>query len=353
MSNTKALFEWGDVKAALAGLSRKTVFLGFDAFIDFAASPIRHGNAIRPTAFFETIGEWGAYIMEHDGENCSIELLDGKPKIGGNMAITANAISSFGIKTHCVGTFGYPEMNPVFSGMAPPCQLISVGNPGEAIALEFKNGKVILGMNRDVGHLDWETVKARAGLERIIRCAEESQLIFLLNWSELPGSTGIFRGMREEVLACMKEDKRLFIDLSDCSRRGEQELVEILRILEEMPRNIRVTLSLNKNEERVICTVLGIGEQDPAGRGQKLVEMLGLDSVFLHSRTMNTLVTGTEQVSLEPELCSSPAANVGAGDNFNAGAAVAMLMGLSPADTLRFAAEAAGYFVKYGKSYTL
>lgn len=351
MAKNLSHFEQDDIKAALADLSHKSVFLGFDAFIDFAASPIRQGNAVKPAALFETIGEWGAYMQEHDGENCSIELLDGKPRIGGNMAITANAISSFGIKTYCVGTFGYPGVHPVFSDMAPSCDLISVGSPGEAIALEFKNGKVILGMNRDVSLLDWETIKARAGLSRIIQCAGRSELLFLLNWSELPGSTGIFRGMREEVLPRLHGSKRLFIDFSDCSRRADPEILEILRVIGEMPPNIRVTLSLNKNEERIICSVLGIDAADPFTRGKKLVKELGLDSVFFHSREVNALVTREDCAALSPELCPTPAINVGAGDNFNAGAAIAMLMELSPGDTLKFAAETAGYFVKNGKSY--
>lgn len=335
----------------ISKISKKHVFLGFDAFIDVTAAPIKKGNGVKPLEFFETTKDFGTFINELDGKNCSIEILDNLPRIGGNMAITAKAISSFGLKTHCFGTFGYPVMHPIFSEMAVNSNLISIGNPGESLVLEFKNGKIILGMNRDVNYLDWETVKKRAGISQIQRCVEQSDLIFLLNWSELPGATGIFKGISEDVLCNTKEKKILFVDFSDCSRRKNSEIHEILGIISDMPENIKVVLSLNKNEEEIICKAMRIDSEHSLERGRKLVNELNLKAVFLHSREVNALVSADDCAAIIPEIEPNPVICVGAGDNFNAGAAIGLLMELSLIETLELATKTAGYYLRNGKNY--
>ena len=339
------------IEKAIEKICKKSVFLGFDAFLDITATPIKKGNGIRPLEFFETTRELGTFINELDGKNCSIEILDNIPRIGGNMAITAKAISSFGLKTHCIGTFGYPVMHSIFSKMAQDCNLISIGNPGESLVLEFKNGKIMFGMNRDVNYLDWATVKERAGLSRIQKYVGQSELIFLLNWSELPGSTGIFKGISDEVLTKTNESKILFIDFSDCSRREKSEIHEILSIISDMPDNIKVVLSLNKNEEEVICAAMEIDSKCNLERGRKLVNELGLKAVFFHSRNINAGVTADDCATIIPEAESNPVLNVGAGDNFNAGVAIAILMELSLNQTLDLATKTAGYYLRNGKNY--
>jgi len=340
-----------EIERALEKISKKNVFLGFDAFLDITATPIKKGNGIRPLEFFETTRELGTFINELDGKNCSIEILDSIPRIGGNMAITAKAISSFGLKTHCIGTFGYPVMHSIFSKMAQDCNLISIGNPGESLVLEFKNGKIMFGMNRDVNYLDWATVKERAGISQIQKYVDQSDLIFLLNWSELPGSTGIFKGISDEVLSKTNESKILFIDFSDCSRREKSEIHEILSIISDMPDNIKVVLSLNKNEEEVICAAMEIDSKCNLERGRILVNELGLKAVFFHSRDINSGVTSDDCATIIPEAEVNPVLNVGAGDNFNAGAAIAILMELSLNQTLDLATKTAGYYLRNGKNY--
>lgn len=351
MTYTYNYLDCNDIQASLTKLKDKTVFLGFDAFIDFPVSPIKQGNAIKPEAFFDTIGELGSYLNEHDGSNCSIELSDSLPRIGGNMANTANAISLLGIRTFCVGTFGYPVCDPIFSSMSELCELISVEAPGKSIVLEFKNGKVILGMNQGVNILNWDIVKKRAGLDKILKFVDSSELLFMLNWSELPNSTNIFRGMSLEIFSKITDDKLLFIDLSDCARRDASELSEIMEIIKTIPKNFRTILSMNRNEENIICAALGVNTTARKERGRELIELLHLDTVLFHSRELNAFVTRDDYAELVPDLCIYPKINVGAGDNFNAAAALGIWLGLNAEDCIGFAAEAARYYIENGKSF--
>jgi len=199
--------------------------------------------------------------------------------------------------------------------------------------------------------LDWATVKERAGISQIQRYVDQSALIFLLNWSELPGSTGIFKGMSDEVLSKTNETKILFIDFSDCSRREKSEIHEILRIISDMPDNINVVVSLNKNEEEVICATMGIDSKCSLERGRKLVNEFGLKAVFFHSRDINAVVTDDDCATISPEKEPNPVLYVGAGDNFNAGAAIGLLMDLTLNQTLDLATKTAGYYLRTGKNY--
>ncbi|MFW0860024.1 MAG: PfkB family carbohydrate kinase [Dehalococcoidia bacterium] len=351
INRTSQLLERNAIETQLEKISNKNVFLGFDAFIDVVATPIKKGSGVKPLEFFETTKDLGTFINQLDEKNCSIEVLDQKPRIGGNMVITAKAISSFGLKTHCFGTFGYPVTHSIFSEMALDSNLISIGNPGESLVLEFKNGKIIFGMNRDVNNLDWSTVKERAGISKIQKYVDLSDLIFLLNWSELPGSTGIFKGMSDEVLSKTIGNKILFIDFSDCSRREKSEIIQILSIISELPDNIKVVLSLNKNEEEVICTAIGLDSKCTLERGRKLVQELDLKAIFFHSRDLNAVVTADDCATFSPEIEPNPVLYVGAGDNFNAGAAIALLMELPLSETLDLATKTAAYYLKNGKNY--
>ena len=350
-NETSPRLERDELERALNKIAQKNVFLGFDAFIDVTATPIKKGNGVKPTEFFETTRELGAFINELNGKNCSIEILENMPRIGGNMAITAKAISSFGLKTHCFGTFGYPVIHSIFSEMALNNNLISIGNPGESLVLEFKNGKIIFGMNRDVNYLNWATIRERAGIARLQRHVDQSELIFLLNWSELPGSTGIFKGMSDEVLSKTNERKILFMDFSDCSRREKAEIHEIMDIISNMPDNIKVVLSLNKNEEEVICTAMGIDAKCILDRGHRLVHELGLNAIFFHSRDVNAVVTAQDHATIIPLAEANPVLYVGAGDNFNAGAAIGLLMDLTLNQMLDLATKTAGYYLRTGKNY--
>ena len=53
------------------------------------------------------------------------------------MPIMANALAQFGSKQNCIGSLGYPSINPLFDQMPSNCRLFSFANPGLTKALEF------------------------------------------------------------------------------------------------------------------------------------------------------------------------------------------------------------------------
>src|SRR5688572_9040520 len=214
-------------------LSAKTVTLGFDGFIDSVVKVIRYKDHQSPVSYFETPHAFGEYIEAKGEKNLSIELETLTTKLGGNMPIMANAIARLGPQVSCIGPLGYPDIHPVFRQMPSNCQLHSFANPGLSKVLEFKNGKIMLAEMGDLNKLDWNFIKDTIGIKTFLELFAKSDLISMLNWSELDNSTATWKGLLTDVLPKLTPSKRPigFFDLSDCSKRPDNSIREAMDLL--------------------------------------------------------------------------------------------------------------------------
>src|SRR5687767_7674237 len=117
------------INSNLHCLVNKNVTLGFDGFIDVIFKVIRSKDDHSVTSFFTSINEFGKYITEKGEKNFSLELEEMTTKIGGNMPIMASALAQFRSNQNCIGSLGYPSINPVFNQMPSNCRLFSFANP--------------------------------------------------------------------------------------------------------------------------------------------------------------------------------------------------------------------------------
>ncbi|WP_276501399.1 PfkB family carbohydrate kinase [Terrimonas pollutisoli] len=334
-------------------LKKKIVTAGFDGFVDSLAKVIKEKNEQNTATLFSTIEEFGNYILEKKGASFSLELSSQSIKLGGNMPIMANALGKFGMKVSCIGALGYPQPEPIFN-FPPNCQLYSFANPGSSTALEFTDGKMLLG---DMGALNttgWEEIKNRIGIETLDQLFKESDLICLLNWSEIDASTDIWKGLLKAIFPSSSFEKRqtVFVDLSDCSKRSTESINEALQLLKEFGQHSKVILSLNKNEAGVISRTLSLTNDnaDPVKTAAGLFEKLEIHELVLHSSKETLAVTKGNVVSVKTFYTSNPKISTGAGDNFNAGFCTAQLLQLDIEESLWLANAFSGYYVREGKS---
>ena len=89
-------------------------FLGFDACIDNLVRIVRDKEGNEISSFFSDSSEFGEFLISMDNKSCGVELQTKLSKIGGNMVITANALGNLGVNVDCAGTFGLPDILPVF-----------------------------------------------------------------------------------------------------------------------------------------------------------------------------------------------------------------------------------------------
>jgi len=338
-------------------LSAKTVTLGFDGFIDSVGKVIRYKDHENPVSYFETPHAFGEYIVAKGEKNLSIELETLTTKLGGNMPIMANAIAHLGPLVSCVGPLGYPDIHPVFRQMSSNCQLYSFANPGLSKVLEFKNGKIMLAEMGELNSIEWNFLKEKIGIKTLLELFTTSDLISILNWSELDNSTAIWKGLLTDILPRSSPSKRPigFFDLSDCSKRPESAIHEAMDLLNAFAEYWDVMLSLNLNEAAIVHSVL-TQEKGKEENVEKMCEeifaKLNIHTVIIHS-SKQAVARDTSFHKRKTDFIKEPMISSGSGDNFNAGFCVGKLLNLETGMSLALGHAASSLYMQSANSPTV
>lgn len=329
-----------------------TAAAGFDGVADAIVRVIKNKDAEGWERYFQTIEEFGQYLISRKNRSCSLEMELQQEKIGGNMAIFSNSLGRLGIPVHCIGSMGEPQVYPLFHTMSENCTLHSVCRMGRSNALEFFDGKVMLYEMADLAEMSWEGILSRLGREAVTDYFVSSDLIALLNWSELPGAPALFEQVYKECIRQeKKKDKWALLDLSDASGKREAELLGILELSERINRHRRTILSLNENEGRMIYKALFQEEAgDLSGMGERLGQRLKVDYLVLHLTDRAYGYQGGEAVMERGYYTRMPRISTGGGDNFNAGLCFGLLAGFSLGESLSLGNAVSGYYVRTGES---
>lgn len=334
-------------------LGTKQLVAGFDGFIDSIQKVILQQPEDLPAEYFKSVDEFGQYISSKKEGGLSLETEEIIRKIGGNVPIMANAAASLGIRAHCIGAFGYPLIDPLFLSMSPNTKLHSFAEPGITSALEFSDGKIMLARMSGLNGATWALIKERVGLDKIIEIVAGSDMLCLLNWSEVRHSTEIWQGLIREILAPLKQQsrKKVLVDLADCSKHSNLRIKEALEIVQQFSAYSDVTLSLNRNEALLVHKALNLEYSDgPESEGNAIYQFLNIDSLVIHTAQesflwKDSLMFRSETLRLKKHLIST-----GAGDNFNAGLCAGQLMDLRGEDLLLFANLLAACYMNQGTS---
>ena len=336
-------------------LISKKVSAGFDGFVDSIVKVINHKTEDTEPVFFRTIEEFGNYISGKKGSGFSLETEELFQKLGGNMPIMANAMAKMNTSVNCIGAFGLPSIVPAFLEMDTGCNLFSYTNPGFTTAMEFADGKIMLAQMKDLNQADWSTIKNALSLEKITKIFNNSDLICLVNWSELDHSNNIWEGMLQEVFAPKAKEskqKHFFFDLSDCSKRSPDAIKSALNLVRQFNQYGKITLSLNKNEANILYETC-IAQPPVADlqiMGEKLFSCLNINTLIIHTSKLSLAWDMNSVYRNEPVFINNPKISTGAGDNFNAGFCIANLLGLDAELSLIMANMVSNIYITTGKS---
>jgi hypothetical protein len=335
-------------------LKGKKITAGFDGFLDTIVKVIKEKDEHTGATMFKTIKEFGDYILEKHGASFSLELDVESVKLGGNMPIMANALGRFGITVNCIGTLGYPQIHPVFKNFPPTCHLYSFAEPGLSTAHEFNDGKMMMAQMGMVNTSGWDKISEIIGIETLIRLYAESQLICILNWSEIDVSTDIWKGLLQNVFPAFnaKTKQLMFVDLSDCSKRTTEAISEVFFLLDGFSKYANVILSLNKNETGILYRTMFYKDpgENLAGAGKELFEKLSLHTILIHSSKEVIAINKEQMVTMKTFFTPTPKISTGAGDNFNAGFCAGQLLELDTQLSILLANAFSGFYVRNGVS---
>src|SRR6266536_3249288 len=149
------------LQSAVNRASQMTAFVGLDGFVDEILHVVDKRENAEKYSRLPTIAQLAERMATAAGQSTNIELVGQLTKLGGNGPIMANALASFGLRVTYVGILGYPNLHPVFADFARRAQTYSIAEPGYTDALEFDDGKIMLGKHQSLKQMNWENIKAR------------------------------------------------------------------------------------------------------------------------------------------------------------------------------------------------
>ena len=336
------------------------VLVGFDGFVDHIIGVVdkRHG----PDAYdrVPTIASLAARIGAAAGRSANLELVITRSKIGGNGPIMADALAAQGGQVTCAGLLGAQGIHPVFQPMATRgSTLVSFGDPGVTDALEFDDGKLMLGKLETLKDLNAANIeKAFGGRDGLKAALRQPRLIATVNWTMSLAMTAIWRWLATDVLPGLRSDRPLwFVDLADPAKRPTEDLVDGLAALAGIQAHADVVLGLNGAEIRQVSAAVGLPY--PGGEGEDhaaaevacaaLRDRLGVHLVMCHlTGSAACAWAGPVAGSARAEGFGTPRPKIttGAGDHFNAGFTSGLLSGLSPAEALLLGGATSGTYVR-------
>lgn len=337
--------------------------IGFDGFVDSIISVVDKRHSVESYDPIPTIADFGARVSAKAGQSSNYEMVVNLEKLGGNGPIMANAMAAGGVAVSYVGCLGYPNLHPVFEDFAKTAEVFSVAEPGYTDALEFDDGKLMLGKYETVSHLDWPTVEAGVGADMFSQVVHRSRLIGMTNWTMLNRIETVWSKIGE-IIATEKDAPRkyIFVDLADPAKRTPDDIRGVLSLLTKLQDAADVVLGLNLSEATQALEVLGLdlpadAEAAIEATATAIRAKLNLHGCVVHPRkgaAAAMLVDGAVQTAtfLGP-FVAKPKLSTGAGDNFNAGFCLGLLAGLPLEECLCTGVGTSGFYVRNAHSPAL
>ena len=332
--------------------------VGLDGFVDKIVTPVdkRHGLEENFQAI-DTLDALGARISAAAGKSANIELFPRFDKLGGNGPIMANAHNSLGLNVRYIGALGYPSIDPVFEEFAQKTNAISLANPGITTALEFKDGKLMLGNTRSLEEIDFQRIIEVVGEGAFIDMLAKAELVSIVNWTMIPKMTSILLEIVERIMPNLPpiDTRNFFFDLTDPAKRSAEDIREVLRVISRFQAHCEVTLGLNFNEALQVCETLvlnarGKDEDSLCTMSTEIRRKLEISCVVVHPIESAACATKDGAWWTPGPFTENPKITTGAGDHFNAGFSAARLCGFSPLTSLALATCTSGHYVRTAQS---
>jgi ketohexokinase len=336
-----------------------TAFVGLDGFVDDILHVVDKREDAEKYLRLPTIAGLAERLAAAAGRSTNVELVSQLTKLGGNGPIMANALASFGLKVTYLGILGYPNLHPVFAEFAKRAEVHSIAEPGYTDALEFEDGKIMLGKHQSLKQMNWENIKGRFGLDKFSAKFSSADLVGFVNWTMLTHMSQIWEAVLKEICPKLKGPRRkLFIDLADPEKRTAEDILQALELVVAFQKYFDVVLGLNEKESGEIGKHLGLNTKDRTPEGllklcKEIHQRVRVDTLVVHP-TAYALASGPDGAALvQGPYTPKPKITTGAGDHFNSGFCLGKLLGFPTDRCLLTGVTTSGFYVRTGQSPTI
>jgi sugar/nucleoside kinase (ribokinase family) len=342
--------------AASARAATLSAFVGLDGFVDEILHVVDKRESAESFQRLPTIARLAERVAAAAGRSANLELVPQIIKLGGNGPIMANALASLGLKVTYLGNLGYPNLHPVFRDFANRAEVHSIAEPGTTDALEFDDGKIMIGKHASLKEITWQNIQARYGLDKFTAKLNTADLVAFVNWTMLPYMSDLWEAILRDVCPALTAPRRLmFFDLADPEKRTPKDILHALDLIGQFGRYFNVILGLNEKEAMEIAEVCGVKPQcstqealvKTAGR---IAAHLRVGTLLIHPVKFALAVTAGKVSLAQGPYDPRPKVTTGAGDHFNSGFCLGKLLGLDDGLSLLASVGASGYYVRTAQS---
>lgn len=337
-------------------LASSAAMVGFDGFVDSILHVVKTRESAKKYTRLERMTELAERVAAASGLSANLELVTQMVKLGGNGPIMANALGAFGLPITYVGNLGSPAIHPVFAELAQRARVHSIAEPGYTDALEFDDGKLMLGKHESLKQVNWANLIKHLPEAKLVRIFSDSSMIALVNWTMLTEMGGILQKLLTQVAPKMKGERRwLFFDLADPAKRSRADLLAVLKLIARFQKYFRVILGLNLQESRQAGEVLELAgpaevHADVTEHAALIRQRLKIETVVIHPTHFAAAADANGATHVVGPFTLKPKITTGAGDHFNSGFCIGRLLGLDLAGSLQLGVATSGYYVTRAKS---
>jgi len=356
--------KWKSMQTKLQQLSKRlqsldpaplSVAIGFDGFVDEIVEVVDRRESFESYTRMTEMRQFGERISKAAGLSTNIEFVSKTMKLGGNGPIMGNALVKAGTSVSYIGSLGKPNVHPVFTELTDACnRVFSIAEPGHTDAVEFDDGKIMLGKMESLGDVNWATLQREVGDEELRKIFSGADLVATVNWTMTPYMNEIWEGLLEIINPHPTGHRPFFfVDLADPSKRSPEDISEALDVISRFSAYYRVILGLNRKEASEIATVLGLKLSKPVEEAgleeivRALGEDLGLWCLLVHPTYEAGAYVDGEYYYIEGPFTSKPRLTTGAGDNFNAGFCLGLMLQLGVEESLAMGKATSGFYVRH------
>lgn len=368
MANPARILNQDDFNAARSALSSlqdrahdASCLVGFDGFVDsiIDAVALRHVPGPEGYERMTSLHEFADRARDAAGRSANTELVVKLLRAGGNGPILAGALAQLGAGVHCIGALDHP----IFDDLRDACvSTTNLVEPGATDALEFDDGKLMLGKSAPMDRITWDRIITESGgLNAFVERCNNARVIAPCGWTMIPAMNDIWTHLANDVLPGLDQSNNriVFVDFSDPAKRPESDLRAAIGLLQRINTLTPVTLGLNLAEAARIGALMGIEVKlatDPgplASLAGALRAAIGVRRVAVHHHRAAAIDDDAACCAMPTVFTPTPLTSTGAGDHFNAGLCFALAHQLDTPTALACAVATSGLFVRTGQHPSL
>jgi sugar/nucleoside kinase (ribokinase family) len=342
-------------------ISSLKVVTGFDGFVDEMIQAVDQRQNIDTYRPVKTIDHFGDLIKAAAGHSSLREIVVTQTDPGGCAVNMGDGLATLGVAVDTFATVGEP-MHAAFKEYATKATLHSWGRePGRTLAFEFNDGKLMFSSVSPLAEFTPEDIARRTADGIFFAKCEAADLIAITDWTLFPHMTACWQALQQNVFSKLSHRPKFFLDLVDPVSRSPEDITAMLQALPGFCQTGRVTLGLNQNEANLLSKATGgeplsapdMNQAKARAQATTLLKAFCVDEIVIHAVSYAVSASNEGTAHTAGPYCSKPAKLTGAGDRFNAGYALGMLLELAPTQQLQLAVAASGIYVRQGNSATL